>query len=378
MTIALADLVTLVTKDQAKNTIFSLLKGLGLPVNAWQSGNPALKFVDVVADLFTDVRLTVQNVAKGGYLDDAAGDWLTLLAKGFFQVDRKAAVFTEGKATLTCASGAGPHTISAGQLTAGDGLRRFTNTTGGTLSAGPSTLQLTWKAESPGAAWNVPVGTLTTLHTPLPGVAIANPDIGGGTWRTIEGVDEESDPFLRDRCRLRWATLAIQTPADAYKFWALTVSSSVTRVYVDDQNPDGPGTARVYLAGPSGPVAAGIVTNVNTYIQPKRPISSVITTLSATSLAVPITGTVYASAASGLTNAVIQDAVSAFFRTLDIGGDRIPALDPARLFKDQIEKAIQALPGVKVVDLTGPASDLTMTNSQVAVPTFSTPLLQTF
>lgn len=378
MTIALADLVTLVTKEQAMNTMFSLLKGLELPVNAWQSGNPARKIVDAVADLFTDVRLTVQNVAKGGYLDDAAGDWLKLLAKGFFQVDFKPAIFTEGKATLTCAAGAGPYTVSAGDLISGDGLHRYRNTTGGTLAAGPSTLQLTWKAESPGAASNIANGAMTTLHTPLPGVTINNPDAGGGTWRTVEGVDEESDPLLRDRCRLKWATLAIQAPADAYKFWALTASNEVTRTYVDDENPDGPGTARVYLAGPSGAAGASAVAAVNAYIQPRRPISSTILVLAATNKVVQIAGTIYAAAASGTTLLQCQDAVSAYFRTLAIGGDRIPALFPARLFKDQIEQAIKVLPGVKVVDLTLPAADVTMANSEVAVPTMSGLVLATF
>jgi uncharacterized phage protein gp47/JayE len=376
MTIGITDLIKLITKEQAKATLLDLWKALELPVTAWQSGGIALELHDSIADLYTDCRTSIQQIALGGYLDDAKGPWLTLLAKGFFGLDRKPAIFTEGTPVLSCAPGAGPHTIAVGQLLASNNAGKFyVNTTGGVLGAGPSTLSLSWKAQSPGAAYNIAIGTLTKLHTGLTGVSINNPDIGGGTWRTVEGVDEESDPALRERCRLRWASLAIQAPADAYKFWALTASNSVTRVYVDDQNPDGPGSFRVYLAGPSGPVAAGIVNTVHTYLMARRGVSSILNTLSATGLPVSVAGTVYAPASLGLTIGDVNAAVEAYFRELAIGGDRIAALPTQRLFLDPIEQSIKAL-GAKVVNLTSPANDSTaVATNEVIVPTLGLSLV---
>lgn len=371
MTASLTDLVTLITKDQAKSTILSLMKGLDFPVTAWQPGNPSFKIIDAFCDLTKEVRESVQLIAKGGYLDLASGGWLTLLAKGQYFVDRKPAVFAEGKATLSAISGAGPYVITPGQLVASDATgKRFINTTGGTLTAGPSALQLTWKAEQQGAPHNLIPGALSILNTPLAGVSISNPDLGGNTWLTVVGVDEESDADLRARCRLRWATLAIQAPADAYKFWALEASTAVTRVYVDDQNPDGPGTFTVYLAGPVGFVAPSFVSAVDAYLQPKRQIGAILTTASATNSPISLAATIHAPASLGLTVGKVQDAWNAYFRTLPIGGLRIPALAPSRIFRDQLEKVTQSLGDGIVVDLTTPASDLSLGNNQVAVPSY--------
>ena len=53
---------------------------------------------------------------QGWSLDDAEGAWLTLHAYSRYRVTRIAATFAQHTVTLTVASGAGPYSITAGQL----------------------------------------------------------------------------------------------------------------------------------------------------------------------------------------------------------------------------------------------------------------------
>ena len=370
MALSLKELITPITKDQAMANALATLANLGFPTTNWADDSVPMVTLHAVTDLYADLRTAVYNIATGGYLDLATGPWLTLLAASQYQRDRLGAVFAEGLATLTAAAASGPHTIVVGQLVISNASgKRFVNTTGGVLPLG-GTLQLSWKAETPGADWNVGVNTVNLIVAgAIAGVSVNNPSIGGSTWLTISGADEETDAQLRVRCKTRWAELAAVTgPPDLYKSLALnTPNTGVRRAYVNDSNPRGPGTVDVYVAGETGPSPPAEVTAVDAYIQPRRAISSDILILPAVGVTISVVGTVYAKATLGITAADCQAAVEAYFKTLDIGGDRIAALAPARLFRDQIEKPILNL-GATAVDLTSPATDPNLADYQVAVP----------
>lgn len=369
----LKSLITPVTKDQAMANALATLASLGFPTTNWASDSVPMATLHSFTELYADARTAIYNIATGGYLDLAVGPWLTLLAKSQYGLDRKEAVYAEGLATLTAAPTSGPHTIAVGQLTiASTSGRRFRNTTGGVLALGGG-LQLSWKAESPGSDWNVGVGTITTIVAgALAGVTVANPTIGGGTWLTVSGANEESDPQLKIRCRTRWAVLAAPTgPRDAYIAYALDPANGapgVRRVYVDDANPRGPGSVDVYIAGEITTSTPTEITLVDAFIQPRRAISSDILILAAKEKSIPIVGTAYARATLGLTSVVASDAIVAYFKTLDIGGDDIPALAPARVFRDQIEKPVLNLGATSFV-LTDPAIDTPLAKNEIAVPT---------
>lgn len=384
MALSLDELITPVTKSEAFQTFLDLLTALEFPVTAWQALNPGRSIADAVAELYSGARDAIPLVARGGYTALASADWLDLLITSQFAdengdpLTRIEAIRAEGLATLTAAAGAGPHTIVADQLTAKDANnRRFKNTTGGTLPLG-GTLELAWKAETAGSAWNLANGTLTILETPLAGVSINNPGPGAGaSWLTTVGADKETDAQYAARAPLQWAVLAEQSPKDAYVAWALKADPALRKVYVDDQNPFGPGTFAMYLANELSTATAGQVTNVQLYIQPRRAISSIPSFFAAPTLAVPIVATVYSTASFGLTAAQVEAALDVFFKALPLGGETIPALGSNKVFLDRIEYAIRgASSGVLSVVFSNPTADVQLLPNQLAIPSYTITVVQ--
>ncbi len=143
---------------------------------AWQQYSWHRRILEIEAEAGSDVDELVAAIAAGGLLDTATGAWLDLLAASCYGETRNAAQYAIGTCVLTDAGLGGPYTIQAGERTAADssGLVRFTNRTGGTLTAG-GTLSLDFQAESPGLAWNLGESGITQLLDPLPGVTITNP-----------------------------------------------------------------------------------------------------------------------------------------------------------------------------------------------------------
>ncbi len=354
------------TKADVKATMLSVLALLGFPTTSWQEGGVALTIIEAIAEVYSDASAAVSSIAAGGFLQLASGVWLTLLAKSQYDRERIAATYATIDATLTAAPTSGPHTVNVGEHWTSNtaGTLRFKNTTGGTLPLG-GTLSLVWEAEVAGSDYNVADNEVNTMVTQLAGVTVNNP---GPDSLVSAGRDEETDDELRLRCQVRWAELGLFTK-DAIVSYALNANAEITRVFVDDQNPAGPGTAYIYVANATGGATAGAVTDVQNAILDKKPITALPTTFPAPNLAVAVTATVYAHATSAPTVTECEDAVKAYFKTLDIGGDDIPALAPARLFVDQIENSLLDLSGVISVDLTSPSGDVTMADNEVAVPT---------
>lgn len=184
MTVALSDLLATPSEEDLRQQFLADLNAAGFPITDWQSGATLKTYVYLQARAYLiALGQVIPDIAAGGYLSEAQGEWLTLLAKQVFNIDRQAATFTVQQATLTCAPGNGPYTVVAGtlvaQTTAG---HRYTNLTGGALAAG-SPLQLQWQSEGPvdsGSAATSYVDTansMTTMVTPLLGVTINNPAV---------------------------------------------------------------------------------------------------------------------------------------------------------------------------------------------------------
>lgn len=178
-----AQLIAPKTNAQWKSQMLATLAAYGLPTSDWASGGVERTILEGDSQAMGDLAQAIVAITNGGFVSTSAGDWLTLLAAQLYELTRTAATFTQGNMTLTCAAGAGPYTISIGQLWAvGAGGNRYTNLTGGVLNAGPSTLVLSWQSESPNNSTAIPPlnysdasATIIKLITPLPGVTINNP-----------------------------------------------------------------------------------------------------------------------------------------------------------------------------------------------------------
>jgi len=359
-----ADLITAKDRDTLFAEGLAVAQGEGLPTTAWQPGSVPRTLLKADATALADLHSTQAAIAKGAFLDDATGAWLTLLAASRFQVTRVPAVFCRGYVRVTVASGAGPYTIPAAGLLVSDGTRRWrsVNATAITItSAAP--VDVLVEAEGSGTAYNVTTGTtITTLVSPaLAGVSVANPAYALSTWITRAGADEESDASVRARCRARWGTLGRGANDSAYLYWARTghaYEAQVTRAQVVWGGGDGALT--VYLAGPSGAVSNTVELVVGDWVLANKPGTDNPTIMSATAVPVDITATITVAAASdsAANRALAAAAIATYFAALDIAED----VDLGRTYA-----ALYAAAGILDADLATSA-DVSINNGQIATP----------
>lgn len=245
------------------------------PVTAWQVGSAGRSLAEFDAQFLSDMTYLLQQIAGGGLIDSWINPpsppipdaWLDLLAASVYKLTRNPAIAAEGTENITDTASAGPFNIAIGQLTfAATSGQLYTNTSGGTLTKGGS-LAVTVRAVSPGAAYNVASGTITSITAgALPGVTCTNP-VG---WLSTSGTDAETSLALALRCQGRWPSIGIGATSATYEYWARTATSNVARVLVLP-DPTVPGQTDVYIAGAAAPVAGGDVTTVQNYINARVP-----------------------------------------------------------------------------------------------------------
>lgn len=359
---SLTDVLTPQHPDDIEAIILGILQGVGFPVTSWQPGSVARTLVRAFSEVIADLTQAIANIAAGGYLDLAEGVWLDLLAT-FYELTRNPALFTQGLATLTDTANAGPYTIVVGQLFIQDAAgHRYTNITAGTLPQG-STLQLTWRAEAAGSAYNVSNGDINQMVTVLPGVTVNNPDPGGGNWITSVGADVETDALLRQRCRDRWATLGTGGNIAAYRAWAQEGAPTVTRVAVAADNPGGPGTVWVFLANSTGGASVQEVADADALIQERKALTANVSTFAATNLPTTIVATIYVRAADqAAAEAAYVGIIAALMARLDIGGT---------LFLSQIIEDLMSPTGVVNVVVSSPVADVIANDNECHVLTLN-------
>lgn len=357
MSLSLSDLITPDTATDALDALLAFLESARFPTTSWQDGSVPRTLTEGEANAYADLSELVAAIAKGGFLDLAEGDWLTLLAQDFYGLTQQPAVATRGTFRLTDAGG-GPHNFLAGELivTSASGLR-YRNLSAGTLNAS-STLDTTFEAEATGATYNLPVGASLSLVTSLPTVTVTNPG-GVGGWITTQGTDQESDANLRTRCKARWpGTTYMLSTAATYEAAALTASAEVTKVKVFPNDPD-PGQVKIVLAGSSGAVSAGAVTDVETYITDRLPLCVNATVESATPVTVTVTAELQCEAAyESAVAAQAEAALAALFVDLPIGGI---------VYRSALIEALMSPTGMVNVVLSSPASDTGLSSVSVGV-----------
>lgn len=354
MTTSLADLLETPTAEDVKETVLGILETVGFPTSSWKPTSVPIRLIDAFAEVAADVSLAVAAIARGVLLELAEGEWLTLRADDSYQVERQPAVATIGTITLTDGGG-GPYVIAAGSLIAvSDTGQRYRNSTGGTLALN-GTLDLEFTAEAVGEAYNVAGSTVTELSTPLAGVTIS----AASDWITTAGSDGESDDRLRERCRTKWATLATGSPAAAYVSWILDAAPNITKVSVRDDNPYGEASVQVTCATATGPASVADVALAQAAVDAKRPIGSYVEAVSAATLTITVTGTVYVRAAQSMAaQAATVAAFAELTEVLEIG---------ETVYYTRIIDTIHATSGVRNVVLSAPTADTSLTPTQVAV-----------
>lgn len=313
----LADILATPTEDEVGAELLAGFAKKYNPVTDWHEGAVMRTMYELSKEVTFDlVAGAVPEMAKGVFTDTSDGDWLTLLARYWYQRDRSPSGIAVQDVTLVCSAGNGPYTIVAGMtaLLATDGSRYFA-TTGGTLTNGGSLL-IEATAESPGAAR----GLVSQMDTPLAGVTVQSAAIRIVLSVPQFGADEEGDAALAARCDERFPDLTLVPEEDRVVKWAKAGSDEVTRTKLDP-DPTYPGGVIVSLADDTGGVGAGAVVDVQAYIDARAPITDLITAQAAVNATINTGGTVTVARERLLeVQAAAEEAWMAYLSGTQIGG----------------------------------------------------------
>lgn len=359
-----AELIATKDADTIFTEILARLSSAGFPVTAWQAGGVARTLVDVDAETLAELYGLVSDIGKGWSLDDAEGDWLTLHAYSRFDLTRIAATFAKHSVRLsTVASGAGPYSITAGQLvvTNASGIRfRSTNSTTETVPAS-GYVDITVQAETAGVGGNTAPSSVVTPA--LAGVAFS--------WQSAVTAarDEETDAALRQRCRDRWATLATGFTREAVRYYCVNATlvdgtnAGCTRVGFAD--PAGDGSYVVYVAGASGALGATPLSRVQAALNAVKPITDTPVVTNATQVIIDPTGNIrfFDGINTSENRAAARAAINAYLNGLPLGSTSDPAIVDAAGMSAAV---YAALPG-KVRDADLSNADVSLLLGQVAV-----------
>ena len=358
MSLTLQQLLTPKTEEQALDELLQFLDGIGFSATSWQSGSKARHLVQLLARLRSSFSNTTLLITKGRYNDTAEGSWLHLFSKSHYNNEVVPAETARIRVRLNDTSDAGPFTVTTGNSIAKDdnGVT-YRNLTTISLPEGGNLL-FDYEAESPGALAEIPISV--SLVTPMAGVTVTLDSV------LRPGANQESDTRLRDRNRSKWSTLSQAAPGDAYRTWAMEASAAVTRVWVDDLNPRGPGSIDVIIAGVSGALPGSVADTVLDYINGgvdgvyRRPLSANLAVISATNHTVNVTGSVYSSGSYDLATVrtAAHAAITSYISTVAVGGTVLLA---------ELYRRVMAVDGVRNVQFSSPTADVTVTPGQVPV-----------
>jgi baseplate J-like protein len=413
--VPLQDLVAAVTQPNALANILALATGYGLQTTAWQPLGMARTILSTIAQVVSSASQVVNAIAQGGFLTysatmpangspyaDSQGfltTWLDLVSTQVYNVSRIQATFALGDAPITN-NNAGAYSFAAGafHMTNPSNGATYTNRLAFTLPGGGATNLAPMIADVAGAASSVGTGTVLGLQTPQPGLVVN----AIGTSGTVAWVGEnaETNAALVVRCQAKLGALSPAGSPQAYYFVATTIPqgtpSSATPPYAVAQSVNrvgvmlnvNAGVTYVSIANVSGPSNSGDVAVVNAAIQALAvPNASTVIVQACTQATINISATAYAPAASALTQAQVQAALSAaiavYYGNTPVGGlsTSVPNQMPRDALISVMSLALAALtPGYAQrtsVAMPAPAADTTMLSTDVPVGTVTVTLVLT-
>lgn len=374
----LDDLLTPLTIDEAKASVYSILVQLGVPTTGWAVGSVVRCIVALVAIVCVAISRIIVEVAKGGLRDTSTGDWQTLHAQDTYGVTRIAATFGTGTATLSN-TGGGVYNPAAGDVVLLDPAtnKTFRNVALFSLGAGspgsPTTATIDVVAVEAGSASNALPNAGLQLVTTMSGVTVtAN--------TAIIGTDRETDDQLRIREDESLDALSVSGPAGAYLAVAKKAlradgtNIGVTRCLVSP--PSSVGIVTVTVATAAGEVSdTGTPSDldyVNDYIQGVIPPGCVpagptVTVVSAIAQAIDMTATLYVYTTDGRTKTELEAAaeslVTAWLAAKPISGDT-----GGKIYQAAIKaKAMSVSQHCYNASISLPAGDVTITSGYVPV-----------
>ena len=374
MTATIALLLAPLTEAQIWASTLSCAAALDLDVDSWKPLDPSKTLLHVTADLFS-VRMDIELAAvQGGFLDDAAGDWVDLLvAENYTDADgtpilRIPASHATGEVTLTNAGGAN-FSYAAGEVSFQNATTKATyrNTEAIALIGGAAqTVDIIADVEGSGSTSSA-TDIDTIVSPPMIGVTCSNA-------AAVVGVDRETDDALKDRARDSLGALSPNGPKTAYDYVAKSaLRSDGTPVAINRTRFTASGNVvSGVVASPTGAPTGADVTDVDDAIQTQCvPLGVTCNTVTgATAITVPITYTAYVPSDCATSDDDIKAAVEAvltpYFATYPIDGYSSTPGGQGYLYAHLLRGKIQgAEPTCFSLTLTLPAADVALTGGQV-------------
>lgn len=367
----LDELTTPATKEEIEEAIYATLAARGAQTSTWKPGAVVRAIITGISIVLAALSSLQAAIAKGGFLELATGDWLTLIARHVYDVERSTGSFATSVVTLDNGGG-GVFSGVAGDLvfscSAGDAQgKTYRNTEAFSIAALETGVEIAVEAVELGTASNALLDDIDTLETTLLGVTIA------GSTAAV-GADEETDAALRTRCRAKTGTLSPNGPRDAYHYVATSAvdqdgfAIGVTRVKTVA---DGNGNVDVYVADASGQIlgdAADPATDLGAIAlaihSQVEPLAVTPNVQSATPLSINVVYQLWIADTTGLDTSEIADAIEErvieWLASIPIGGIAKTAGGTGYVYVDALESVIASVFPDALVDVAvaTPAADV--------------------
>src|SRR5205814_9712012 len=128
------------TRDEANQSLLSMLDGVGFPATSFQEGSIPLGLVELGAEIWSKLSAAAVFLKELGLNQTASGDGLTRFSKSHYANERVGAVAAQRVVTLFCAAGEGPHTIDLSKVVIADPTGRTFRNVEGFGAVYPATL----------------------------------------------------------------------------------------------------------------------------------------------------------------------------------------------------------------------------------------------
>lgn len=367
------------TRSEAAQWLKDTLTELGFSTTGWQESRIQLQLLNAFASTVSGAGSLIAAFAQLGFNETASGSGLTLFSRSRFSNERNAAVKTAGPFTFTNDS-TSPQTVNPGDIIVTDPTGvQFVNTAPGTIPAGGN-VQIDMEAILAGLDGNVGNESTLSLVTPIAGVTVTNPspgtDIDGNDlpWYTTVGADPETDRELRERNESKWGLLAVEKTSTAVLNLALE-QTGVAKAKVVANNPRGPYTVDVYVAGETTVIGTGdledaqnafaeLTFGTETYPVTDFPLPSAYRLYQTPTQVLTLIGDVYYDPAFSETEVTneLNARLLAFLVSIPIGGFDFTSTLTNVITLGDITQVIEGTTGVRSVTMSNPAGN-------IAVPT---------
>lgn len=368
----LEELTQPLTRAEVEDSIYAAIAARGSATTTWQPGATARTIIYGVSIVLSALSHLTALIAKSGFLEKSEGDWLTLVARYVYGVERDQGTFATGSMVVDNAGG-GVYVGGAGELvflnpTTG---KTYRNTGDYSISGLQTGVVVPVQAVELGAASTSAPGTITAFETPLLGLSCTNPG-------ALVGRDAELDPALRTKCYAKTGSLSPNGPSDAYLYAmrdAKKSDGSLVGVTRARTIADGMGGVQVLVADGDGPINGADLPALQAVVDTMvEPVSVTAIVANSTAVDVPVGFELWVretGASDAFVNQLVADRLVQFFAAQPIGGVRLGD-DPGKVFVSALEAVIGGAASngerreVKVI-VSAPAADVELAAGEVAV-----------